>query len=539
VSIVTRTPAATRLTAQAGAGSFGKTYADATAGGRLGRLRVYVGAHALASRGDYAFLNDNGTPVNLDDDFVDRRHNNDSREGNGVVRAALTMSGRRTLNLGLVGFARAQGLPGAQNYSTMQARFHTARGLGTLRYESRDDLGPGGRLSVQGFTSLQRDRLLDPAGEIEGRGPAIAHETTVSAGLIANASRPVGAWGRAAAVLEGRRETYTPVDEVVASRSGLPARRLVGVAGVELDAAIRPLDLHLIPSIRGQLLHDVVTGVNPGAMALPAAPVMRFLPTLRLGLLRPLGASATIKANVGHYERAPSFLELYGNGDQHLLGDPRLVPERGTNADLALWIDHAGRSIGATSRTTLFGALTDDLITWIGNAQGISRATNVNRARVYGIEQELRLALGSHGRIVAQGTFTAAEDRSDDSAARGRQLPKHPRYMAYVRPQLVRVPLGGTWEGEAYADATVLAGDYDDRNNHVAVRSRALVGAGLSAIWRRARLRATASVFDLANAHPPFDFTYWPLPGRTFFVTMAFDSTAATPDTESPSWTHP
>ncbi len=539
VSIVTRTPAANRLTAQAGAGSFGTIYGDATAGGRLGRVRLYIGAHALASRGDYAFHNDNGTPINPDDDFIDRRHNNDSLEGNGVFRAALTLVGRRTLNLGLVGFARAQGLPGSQNYPTVLARFHTARALATLRYDSRDDLGPGGRLSVQGFAGLQRDRLLDPAGEIEGRGAVTAHETTVSAGVIANASRPVGAWGRAAAVLEGRRETFTPVDEMVASRSGLPARRLSGVAGVELDAAIRPLGLHLIPSVRGQLLDDVVTGVNAGAMTLPAAPVVRFLPTLRLGLWRPLGSSATIKANIGHYERAPSFLELYGNGDQRLLGNPGLVPEQGTNADLALWIDRAGTSIGVASRTTLFGALTEDLITWIPNAQGISRAANVNRARVYGLEQELRLVLGSHARVVAQGTITAAEDRSEDAAARGRQLPHHPRYMAYLRPQGVRFALGGTWEGEPYADVTVLAGDYADRNNQVAVPSRALIGAGLSVLWRRARLRATASVFDLANAHPAFDFTSWPLPGRSFFVTMAFDSAAVSPDGGFAYSTHP
>ena len=213
-------------------------------------------------------------------------------------------------------------------------------------------------------------------------------------------------------------------------------------------------------------------------VTLAAAPVVRFLPALRLGLLRALGPAATVKANLGHYERAASFLKLYGNGDERLLGNPLLVPERGTNADLALWIDHGARSIGVTSRTTLFGALTDDLITWIPNAQGISRAANVSRARVYGVEQELRLALGAHARVVAQGTITVAEDRSDNTATHGRQLPHHPRYLAYVRPEALRLPLGGTWEGEVYADATVLAGDYDNPNNQVAVRSRALVGDG-------------------------------------------------------------
>ena len=190
------------------------------------------------------------------------------------------------------------------------------------------------------------------------------------------------------------------------------------------------------------------------------------------------------------------------------------------------------------SRTTLFGAVADDLITWTANAQGISRATQVSRARVYGVEQELRLALGAYARLVAQGTITATEDRSDNSASRGRQLPHHPRYLAYARPQLVRLPLGGTWEGELYADATVLAHDYDDANNQVAVHPRALLGAGASVLWRRARLRATASAFDLANVGP-FDFTYWPLPGRSFFLTLAFDSAAVAPDDGLPSTTHP
>ncbi len=539
VSIVTRTPAAERGGARAGVGSFGTWFADATAGGRVGRLRLYAGIHGLQSRGDYPYLNDNGTPANPGDDFVQPRRNDDSREANGVARAALTLTGRRTLTLSLIGFARAQGLPGTNNVQTVLARFHTGRGMAALRYDSRDDLGPGGRLSVQAFGSLERDRVVDPAGEVSPAGPTTARATTLSAGAIANAARPAGDWGRVAAVLEARRETYTPVNETVPARSGLPARRLVGVAGAELDAAVRPLDLHVIPSVRAEVLDDVVTGVNGAAMALPAAPaVRRLLPTFRLGLLRPIGEVVTVKGNAGWYERAPSFLEFYGNGDGRLLGNPMLVPERGLNADLAIWLDARGVAAAVASRTTLFGALSDDLITWIPNAQGRSRADNVERARVYGVEQELRLAVREHLRLVAQGTVTVAEDRSDNPAYRGRQLPHHPRYLGYLRPELARVPLGGTWEGELYADATLLAGDYDTPDNSVAVPSRALLGAGVGVVWRRARLRATASGFDLADAHPPYDTSDFPLPGRSFFFTVAFDSTLADPDGGASPLTH-
>jgi iron complex outermembrane receptor protein len=525
VSITTRTAATNRLTADAGVGSFRTLFGDVTAGGRLGRLRLYIGAHVLSSRGDYLFLFDNNTAANPADDYVKARSNNDSIEGNGVIRAALTLTGRRTLTLGLVGFARQQGLPGPTNLPTTYTRFHTQRGLGTLRYESRDDLGPGGRLSVVAFGSVEHDRLIDPAGEVWPRGPTFQHETTLSTGVLAHGSRPVGEWARFAAVLELRRETYSPVNETDPSQSGVPAQRLVGVAGGEVDLAIRPLELHLVPSVRLELLRDVVSGESTLFLPLPAAPpVVRWLPTYRLGLLRPLSSIATLKANLGRYERAASFLELYGSNDQRLLGNPALLPEKGTNTDLALWIDRTGPRTSISSRTTIFGALADPLIVWVPTNAGPTRAEN-SAARVYGVEQELRLGLGRHARLVGQGTITVTENQSDTAAYHGRQLPNHPRYMAYVRPEAVRLPLAGTWQLSAYADATMLAHDYSDQANLNAVPARALIGAGATLHWERAGLRLTVSGTNLANVRS-WDFNAWDLPGRSFFVNLAFDSLA-------------
>ncbi len=128
------------------------------------------------------------------------RQNNDAFEGNGVLRLAVTLNGRRTLSLGAIGFGREQGLPGPLDNTSTTARYHSARGLGYLRYESRDDLGPGGRLSAQAFVSVERDRVIDRAGDIFGQGALIAHETTISTGVTAYATRPLGEWGRAAAI---------------------------------------------------------------------------------------------------------------------------------------------------------------------------------------------------------------------------------------------------------------------------------------------------------------------------------------------------
>ena len=404
VSIVTRTPGTTRAQARAAVGSFGTMFGDLSAGGRVGRLRLYLGGHVYSSQGDYP-ITYNLTPANPANEVHSRRQNNDALEGNGVVRLALTLTGRRTLSLGVIGFGREQGLPGPLNNLSSTARFHSGRGLGYLRYESRDDLGPGGRLSAQAFVSVERDRLIDLAGDIAGSGPVASHETTVSTGATVHATRPLADWGRAAAVLEMRRETYTQDDELDPTMSGLPARRLVGVAGGELDLRWHRLDLHLIPSARIELMSDVVTGVGSNGVVAPAAPALfRALPIYRLGLVRPLNESATFKGNIGRYQRAPSFLELYGNGNARLLGNPGLLPEQGINADLALWIDRAGPRGALVSRTTVFGGVANDLIYWSPSRGGPSRAENLPSARIYGVEQELRAALGRHLRVVGQGT---------------------------------------------------------------------------------------------------------------------------------------
>ena len=89
-----------------------------------------------------------------------------------MARGALTLSGRRVITLGLIGFARDEGVQGTGGFPTTRGRFRTLRGFGYLRYESRDDLGPGGRLSAQLFASVQRDRLddaTDEAGLAAGR----------------------------------------------------------------------------------------------------------------------------------------------------------------------------------------------------------------------------------------------------------------------------------------------------------------------------------------------------------------------------------
>ncbi len=530
LSITTRTPGTPSVGARAGMGSFGAYFGDADASGRAGRLRLYLGVHGLSSKGDFPYLNDNGTPLNPADDRTVPRQNDDVEQADGTFRAAVDLRGRRTLSLGVIAFGRDQGLPGPHLAPTRFVRFATARALTYLRYESRDDLGASGHLDAQLFFSVQRDHYTDP-GELSA-GVWDTHDTTLSTGLTANATRPLADWLRLAAVAEARAETFRPVNDGVEPMPvGAPARRLVAVAGLESTFHWRRADLDLVPSVRVEEMQDVVTGRDPLLQTeRPASPpVTRTLPIVRLALLRPLGPYVTLKANIGRYARAPSFLELYA-GTGRLLGNPALTPEWGTNGDVSLVVD-AGTRVRVSSRTAVFGAEVRDLIEWEHDSYGHARPQNVGAARIVGVEEELRVAAGRWGRFVGQGTFLDARDESDSAAHHGRQLPLRPRWQAYARPELVHLPLRrggdlggiGPLEAGAFIDGALFAGSYDDPTNLFALPSRVLVGAGLSVEAPRLGLRATCSGQNLTDT-PVWDMAYWPLPGRTIFLALAWRS---------------
>jgi len=216
----------------------------------------------------------------------------------------------------------------------------------------------------------------------------------------------------------------------------------------------------------------------------------------------------------------PSFIELYGNGTSLVLGNTDLIPERGTNADLGLWIDHDGERLRVISRTTAFGARVDDLIQWQYSSWGQARADNLGRARIVGLEQELRIAFGRWAQAIAQATYLDARDESDNAATHGKQIPYHPRFRAYARPEL-RVSLSAALELRAYADADARLHSYTDGANLLDHQRRLVVGCGVSLAWVPTRLRVIASAANLTDTRQE-DVDSWALPGRAVFVALAY-----------------
>jgi len=518
IAVSTRTPEGPAWVAgRAGAGSFQTFSGDVMGGGSAGPVRLYVGVHALDAAGDYPI----SVPATPGGYQPTTRENADVSQLDGVARAALSLAGRRELRLGLIGLVRDQGLPALDVYRATAARGKTARALAHLDYESRDDLGASSRLRAIAFASATRDEFSDPNHEIVGV-PTATHDVTRTAGATVNAEKALGSWGRLATLLEGRGEDYQPRNDDDPNRpAGYPAHRLVGAAGAELDVRFQRARLDVLPSARLEASRDVRTGRDVfGTQLAPSPPVDRLLPVLRLGLVRPIGETLAVRANVGRYARLPSFLELYGY-NRGVLGNPQLAPEHGTNADLGVTSCGRSSAIEWSGALTAFGALVDDLIEWQPTATQ-TRADNVSRARVWGVETDARLRT-RRLTVAAQGTLTDARDESDSLANHGTQLVFHPRYHGYGRVEWRQpIPLG--LSAGVYADVDATAG-----NNRAprlgAIPAHAFLGAGLSLEHARSGFRLVASAANLADTRTQ-DFQDYPLPGRSLFVTLGWSSGA-------------
>jgi iron complex outermembrane receptor protein len=533
VAITTRQPRVTGGEADAGFGSFGTRFASAGGAVASGPVRVYADLHLLGVRGDFPYHWDNATSNNPSDDEIRLRANNEMAQGDAVVRAAVTLSPTRELQLSLSGIDRRQQLPGYGVHLASEARLTTLRAVGSLTYTGRNDLGPGGRLQVQAYTLLTEERFWDPLGQISFK-QSDSRDRTTTVGITVRASRAAAAWLKVAGVIDARSERFAPRDR----RDGMdfpgdPSTRLFAAGGIEADAWWQRLRLGVIPSLRWEIARDVHSGRTSFDELLPAgSPVLYSRPIARLGLVQRPTAALTIKANVGRYARQPSFLELYGNNG-FILGDPDLRPESAINGDVGVGWRKGGPAGGLAVDAAAFGAAVTDLIQFEQTGYGRSHPENVGRARILGVETSVDGQLGKHGRLVGQFTFTDARDTSTSASSRGRQLPLRPRLRAYARPEVRAVDIGPLRTG-LYADVDVTSGNFLDTTNLAEVPARVLFGAGASLEWPRGGLRLTASLQNVGNALIS-DVTGYPLPGRALYVTLA----GTTSHEQEPERIHP
>jgi vitamin B12 transporter len=498
------------LEARVSRGSFDTWEGRASAGARRGALSALVHAGYQGSAGDFRYHDDNGTPFNPADDSLSTRVND--RFDAATVLADLTWRPARGTRVTLRQdvFHKAQGLPGLGVVPARNARLGFARALTQLEAE-REARGWMPALRARAGLQRERSRLRDLArnGELGlGRHDTDDHVASDDASVALQwPGLPGGFALEGAGSLRAERATLADaadpyVDPPPSARHGAGA-----MAGVQWRAPGERLLLRA--ARRWDRLHDQrrTSGVGNRVTTLD---VRRTLDSPQLGARLVVGRGLELRANWSEAQRAPDFLELFGN-QGFLVGNAALQPERGSSWDAGGSWSGGGRAARLAVEWAHYESRPRDLIQYVRLSQSHARAVNVSAARIRGEELTLSLALPRGCALRANSTWQSAIDDGDVAYLRGRRLPQRPERQGDLR---LDAPAGPLRVG---AEVQYMGDDLLDPYNRYRVPSRTLVGASLSWALRGERLRLTLEGKNLTDRRVS-DVAGYPLPGRSVFL---------------------
>jgi iron complex outermembrane receptor protein len=496
-----------------------------TAGGRFsGALRRgsfggHFTLHGLRSEGDFRFLDDNGTPFNLEDDQRVERRNNRFEQLDGAIRAELAAGRRLRLELVADAFAKRQGVPGLGADQAEQTRFSSRRLTLSLEGRLQDFLRQGGGFQATAFGTLRRERYEDPLGEV-GVGVQDEVGRFAEAGLRLQAVWPLAdGVHRVSALIEAQHESHHLEDRE--RGLGRDSDRLSFSLVLEDPVLLAGGALELTPRLRLQRLHSDFalpdTPIDP-IEPLPGPELWAASPSLGLRLSL---AGGELKANAGRSFRPPSFSELFGDRGS-VVGNAALRPETGWNLDLG-WVRSRPLLQGRLLRmeATLFASFVEQLVVFVQNSQRTFQPFNVGGARTLGLETAARGRFGPAELSFAY-TLQDARDTSGVSFLDGNELPGRSRHHASAE---LRAPLGPLRLGTS---VELLAANFLDRANLHRAGARLYQGASVTAGGRGRWPELELEVKNLWDQQTA-DVGGFPLPGRSVFFGIRWGSARELP----------
>ncbi len=522
-----------RVRATLGMGSFGArharaSYGDAHADGRVlsSSTLGYQGA-----AGDYSFFSDNATPLNPNDDGYETRRNNGFDQLDAATRWGLA---DRTRVGGLRFAVKNQGLPGSATQPSPDASLSTIDVIGDGHVEH----GAGAATArEQLYVLVERQHLRDPAGDL-GLGTQDRGYLTLSGGAASTWRLPIGRH-RATAGLELRADHFRDED-LAGGGEPLTGNREGGALLAGFDVALDPAAaIVLTPAVRLDIVRTAPAPMSAGPSAGMEVPARwDTVPSPRLTARAAITGDVSIKASAGWYVRLPTLVELFGNRGS-IVGSPDLRPERGPSTDVGVvWAP--AKALGRVDRilveASAFGTRAHDTIAFESSVGFIARALNVENSQSYGGELVASARIARTLSLTANYTRLVTQQITDEVSFANKAIPRQPGHAVYARADVVRRVLGRN--ASLWLDASFQSETYLDKANLGRVPARLLAGTG-ARVELAGGLAASLAVENLTDVRvqytpldpaprpdltetpsPLADFGGFPLPGRTFYVSL-------------------
>jgi outer membrane receptor protein involved in Fe transport len=491
-----------------------------------GSFGILASGSWASSSGDFAYLSDNGTVYDLEDDRFGLRTNNEHDSVSALVKLTWLPDMASQLTLSSIFHSTRDGLPGIDVLPTTRSSLSRSRAHFALSFKRwSDDLMSVPALEGNAFLRLTSIEFVDPLGEL-----ALAATHAVSSDFLAGATLSVHDLRRGGSVLGGALEIalegWRSLDRL--GGESVDAVRLD--AGLGVDVAV-PFGRFAIleASAHASLLHDRLKGTGDSDTRLYLCP--------RAGLkLMPL-AWLHLTTQVAYTHRPPAFMELFGNGGT-FRGSPDLRPERGVMADAGLEIalpEAAASNLLLSLRAALFLGTVTDLIVFIQNSQKTMVAQNVDEARLRGLE--LTSEIGWKGWISVGLGYTLLDpvDRSGIEPYDGLMMPNRPRHDLYLEARV------GHFGVEISYLMDNISGGFVDRVNLDPISTRTIHTLGVrweptfakglsidlkwwncgNALVDTSRIRSSTGM-SYTRRRAIADVDGYPLPGTALFLTLGF-----------------
>ena len=499
-------------------GSYGTSRHVVSLWSAPGPARVFLHGSYMRSDGNFEFVDDLGTPQNPLDDRTAVRINNDFETLNILGRVRLDIPRAGNITLSHNSLLREQGVPGPPNNQSATARADRTRHLTYVRWTA-PTLGKD-RLQtfVIGHYSTANEQFHDTNGElgfVRQDTDNIFHATGGS--LRMKLKMPVVPLALEA-LYEGSHESFAPRDNLAEPSEGPERNRVTHQGSVSGDLYI--FGQNLVLTATQHFISQTTEFYNPPRFPwLPPSPQGRRSyseQSPRVGFRWHPLSFATIKGNFGRYVRQPTMLELFGNTGS-ITGSADLIPERGENRDIGILLsaDRIGPLLGAFLEVVYLHNDVDDLILFFPNSHYTSRPQNINSARIRGWEVSFSTQWREWLRVAGNYTYLDSRDTGPIPYYYGNRLPGRPLHDAALF-------IDTMWRRWRLSyELHRIGSNYLAPANFGLVPAREIHNLALRAALSSDVLSATAGVTNLGG-NQIRDVDGFPLPGRSFYVTLSF-----------------
>ncbi len=385
--------------------------------------RFYAGANYLQSENSFSYKNNNGTPDNPSDDRVEKRQND------GVKHFTALFNWKREINKDLETELRFdlsdrnKELPSVANSSAIQTFVDTQNYNLLGQLDARDVFYEDVNFNIKLFAK-QKNEIFDDSlaqqGFLNQRTTSVTKK--IGAQTYAESIKAQQHWKLLSGISQ---ETYDTESSLLLVQSETNTREK-HEASVETVSYLDEQRLILNFVLRYQLLRDGIAQTSDefGDVTQGFEQKYQFV-NPQLGVKYRFNNRTFLTANAGQYNRAPSFLELFGGGGL-LLGNTDLKPEQSINTDIGYtytWFKPRNWLHDAELYGGIFYNQIDDLIVRIDNGQGIGIPRNISDAVIQGVEATFKLIPAKRHTINTNISFIDSVNNSEIVAFQNKKLP--------------------------------------------------------------------------------------------------------------------